>query len=548
MELKFSAALVILFCVISVFSTTLANKESGPITNENAQDYTEAFLKTYTQQVENNFRPEYREYFDFYANSPYKINATISNTHGAAIEFIPSNKSLFDFGTIEQRIELAIFPDVDLNITSLDVNATVFIWSGEPSQAMFVINGTGNELKGIIFITNKGHFLDLGIWGSVLLSNVIVDDRYYYVMMIKGSNTPSSWTKDIAKEEAMRLFEEDLFSAFNRSEEVRKYIAYPILEEMISQIVWKHQHTEEIGYDLLQYYKDLAKVRDLAVNTYHLNSTFVDEILNWLEDIYPKQPWWEVAPYSWVLGAVVGILVTIVLEKLYNELKRRMSVFKDTKKVFGIIVFIFIVALGVIVGYHLLNLTFQVSRFLQVSLISLIALSIALLGFFIPVYYYFHLKPKIDVFFGNNKKEIKVQIVKACDTMLCLQNKGKRDIIIHKVCILYPRKQIQFFKHRSYSGPSGFLFFHEEKSMEYVTGLCYFPAVAPSIIPPFGKKPLTKCYPILFEAFETDTHKIKVIVEAEASLFDLGLTSIFSRRRTYRTTSELTIKVTNETN
>lgn len=298
------------------------------MTKENAQDYAEAFLEAYNQQVENNFRSEYRKYFDFYANSPYNITAIISNTHGASIEFVPSTELSFDFRTIEQRIELVVFPDVDLNITSLDVNATVFIWHGKPSQAMLSINGTGNAIHNIIFITNKGHFLDLGIGGSVLLSNVNVDGRYYYVMVIKGSNTPSSWTKDIAKEDARLLFEEDLFRAFNRSEEIREYMAYPILEELISQIVWKHQHAKDIGYDMLQYYEDLARVRDIAVNTYHLNSTFVDEILNWLEEIYPKQPWWEVAPYSWILAGIVGILLERVILRAYKVLKRRWCSYK----------------------------------------------------------------------------------------------------------------------------------------------------------------------------------------------------------------------------
>lgn len=327
MRSKLQVALVVTYCVMLAFFAVSSNQGLRHMTEEDVQDYAEAFLKAYLQQVEDNFRSEYREYFDFYANSPYKINATLSSTHGAAVEFVPSNESLFDFRTTEQRIELTVFPDVDLNITSLDVNATVFIWGDEPSQAMFVINGTGNELRNIIFITNKGHFLDLGIGGSVLLLNVNVDGRYYYVMMTKGSNMPNSWTENLAKEDAMGLFEGDLFRAFNQSEEVRKYMAYPILEELISQIVWKHQHAKEVGYDLLQYYEDLAKVRDLAVNTYHLNSTFVDEILNWLEDIYPKQAWWKVAPYSWILAAIVGVPVAIVLERViiraYKALKRR---------------------------------------------------------------------------------------------------------------------------------------------------------------------------------------------------------------------------------
>lgn len=332
MKSKLLFALVSINFAFLAFSTISSNmhtsvQELGPMPKEIAQDYGETFLKTYIQQVEDNFRSQYRQYFDFYANLPYKINATISSTHGAAMEFVPENEQMFDFRMVEQRIELVVFPEIDLNMTSLDVNATVLIWTGEPSQGMFAISGKRNVISGGIFITNTGHLMDLEIGGSVLLLNVNVDGRYYYAMMVKGSNTADAWTKHDAEAEAIDLFEEDLFHAFNQSEEIRKYMAYPLLEELISQIVWKHQHAEEIGYDLLQYYEDLAKVRELAVSKYHLNSTFVDEILNWLENIYPQQPWWEVAPNSWVIGAVIGVPVTMVFERLilraYKSLKRR---------------------------------------------------------------------------------------------------------------------------------------------------------------------------------------------------------------------------------
>lgn len=176
-------------------------------------------------------------------------------------------------------------------------------------------------------------------------------------------------------------------------------------------------------------------------------------------------------------------------------------------------------------------------------LLSLVALTIGSLSLFLPVYYYFSLKPKIDVFFGGIEytREIEVKVaVQNEDKMLCLNNRGKKDITIEKVCILYPIKRIRFHKHPKYSGPSGFLFFHEEE-FEYISGLCYFPVV-PSTMPPFSKKPLTVCYPISFVVLETGTHEIKVIADVQISEFVLGLASIFSRRKTYRIRNTLTIK------
>jgi hypothetical protein len=172
-------------------------------------------------------------------------------------------------------------------------------------------------------VTNEGIFVEMGGQGSLLLLNVKVNERPYFAMMIRGSNTANSWSDEAAKEDALDLFKYDLFNAFNKSEEVREYMAYPLLEQMLSQIEWKHQNAQQIGYDYIQEREDLQKVRDLAVNTYHLNSTFVDEILNWLETQYPKQSWWEVAPSSWIIGgivsSVVGIPFALLIEKKVNS-------------------------------------------------------------------------------------------------------------------------------------------------------------------------------------------------------------------------------------
>jgi hypothetical protein len=319
MRLKVLGVLVLvcIFALPILFASSAV--ESNVLTKDSAYHYAQIVLTVYDQQVETGFRQTYRKYFDFYANLHYKIVATVSNAHGAALEFIPDNESSFDYETTGQRIEFAVFPNIDLNITSLDVNATVFVYTGEADHPMFVVNGSHNGISNMIIITNKGYLLDLGAEGSIMLSNVIVNNRYYYKIIAKGGNTTDSWSEDDARGFAMDIFEDDLYRAFNQSEEIREYMAYPILEKLISDIAWKHQHASDIGYDMLQYYEDLAQVRDLAVNKYHLNSTLVDEILSWLETIYPKQQWWELAPYSWILGGIIGAPLAIVTERIVKR-------------------------------------------------------------------------------------------------------------------------------------------------------------------------------------------------------------------------------------
>ena len=271
--LRYRLSLVALICVLLVLLIGMPLQVHGSsVSEQDAENYTQTVLTTYSQKLEGAFREPYRTYFYFYSHIPFAVNATVSNTHGCAIEFTPANESSFTFATTTLGIEQAVFP-----IT----NAT-----GMP---MFVVNGNHNTLEGGFIFTDGGNLLQMANQGTLWLFNVTVNGRYYFAMMIKGSNSADSWSSEIAKEDAQDLFEDDLFRAFNNSEEVRMYMAYPLLQQLISQIVWKHQHAQDIGYDLLQYREDLQRVRDLAVNTYRLNSTFVDEILNWLESEYPRR-------------------------------------------------------------------------------------------------------------------------------------------------------------------------------------------------------------------------------------------------------------------
>ena len=108
-------SVILIISILVAISTPCLGKGQGIATEENIQNYVEEFMKTYTQQVEDNFSSQ-RGYFNFYAKFPYKIDATISNAHGAAIEFIPGGTRR-DIITTDQRIDLAVFPDIDLSQT-----------------------------------------------------------------------------------------------------------------------------------------------------------------------------------------------------------------------------------------------------------------------------------------------------------------------------------------------------------------------------------------------------------------------------------------------
>lgn len=332
--------------VILMFSSLVlaihpSHFSSGALSEEDMKTYMQTFLANYNKELEENFRPQFRKYFPFYWDYQYYINATISNVHGAALEFTPWDHEVFESNTIDTRVEPTVFEYVDLNITSVanSTGYTVVIYTGEPSihgLPFITIKAYSHVFfSDTIFVTNKASFVEAAEGGELFLSNVIVDGRLFHTLIMRGSNELSAWTAEQAENDAHRFFESDLYWAFNRSEEVREYIAYPELRQLLEEIVWKRLHAEKIGYDLFDFKEDLAKVRDLARDKYYVSTEFVDELLDYLMKIAmtpsPPPPW-EVAPWSWIFAGLVGVALTAIAAKVYKRLKPARKKLKKKKR------------------------------------------------------------------------------------------------------------------------------------------------------------------------------------------------------------------------
>jgi hypothetical protein len=322
-----------------VFVTDFSHASPEILTDSDMERYGLAFLRSYNETLEDNFRSTYRKYFSFYANYPYRLDATISTSQGAALEFVPSEEGAFESRAIDYRIDLGVFADVDLNITSLDAqNATVLIYSGPPGS-IFLLEAFATVIfSNMIIITNKGHLAELSEGSLLILSQVKVNEKLYHLMIARGSNAPSAWTDEQAEKDAKEIFEIDLYRAFNQSEEVREYLAYPELSELVGQVVWRYQHARETGYDLIAFRDDLAKIRDLARDKYHVKTEFVDEILTYLQGVSTSAPppFWEVAPWSWVLSGIVSAAIGAICVRLWSNFKgkrkRKQKAYEKKRK------------------------------------------------------------------------------------------------------------------------------------------------------------------------------------------------------------------------
>lgn len=320
-----SVLVVMMFSLFFIFDYPFFHSSTGVLSREDMETYAQVFLDSYNGELEDSFRQQFRKYFPLYSGHHLHINATISNIHGVALEFSPSNSQAFDFKTTDRQVESAVFKYVDLDITSV-ANSTgykVVIYTGPARYDAFITITSFSHafFSDTIFVTNKASFTKVAEGGELFLSNVIVDKIHFHALIMRRSNELDVWTAEQAKNDAHRFFENDLYRAFNQSEEVREYVAYPELRQLLEQIVWKYLHADEIGYDLFDFREDLAKVRDLARDKYHVSTEFVDELLDYLEKIATAPsplPPWEVAPWSWMLGGSVSLALAVVARKVYK--------------------------------------------------------------------------------------------------------------------------------------------------------------------------------------------------------------------------------------
>ena len=158
----FRSMLVILFTTaLFIGAAGCSNAtSSGPddlVTEIQISDYADAYLDTYINLIDQNFREPYRQYFPFYAQYPYHVRCTISTERGVAIEFIPSVNPAKEAVIATTAVEEAIFEDTNLGILNLEyqvTGGTVILWKGVADSPMFTIGGKHSTISSLRAITN----------------------------------------------------------------------------------------------------------------------------------------------------------------------------------------------------------------------------------------------------------------------------------------------------------------------------------------------------------------------------------------------------------
>jgi hypothetical protein len=252
--------------------------------------------------------------------------------HGVGIEFFPANETHFHFTTIDVPVETAIFPNLGFNATLPPTNQSTVTWNG-------ALNGTMNEIgnasdviiQGGLWVTNRAHFIDFGENGEVYLFDVTVDGRYYHALILRGGDSLDYWNQNTAAKDASIFFETQSLLTYQQAEAIKESMASPIFQTILSEILWKDRNALQIPYTFPEHDADIAAAKELAVGTYHFQSTYVDKFYSWIDQVtpkplvLPKPAWYEQVPWSWILGGIVGTvcyeIVRFPLRRWYGKRK-----------------------------------------------------------------------------------------------------------------------------------------------------------------------------------------------------------------------------------
>jgi len=243
------------------------------VSNAQMESYGKTFLKRYENLVQSKVLPTYQKYFTFLKGKPILIEASISTSHGAAVEFIPSEAYEFRCQTVKARIEQAVFPNKNLSISKREGKTK--------PKLMFRILAKLTNFRDIeVTTSSKRHFFELSETGSLRTEGIVVDDiNYPNTIIIKGSNRRNAWSRKAAKEEALYDFRGDSLFAYLESEEFREFVATPKLTHIAKGIVAKKKAGDYGGeYGALRMREDIAKLKS-AADAYGVKHELIEEIL-----------------------------------------------------------------------------------------------------------------------------------------------------------------------------------------------------------------------------------------------------------------------------
>jgi hypothetical protein len=153
------------------------------VEDDDLLEYAQTYLKTYEDIInESNLTSDDLGLFSFYQSYPYSANATISNTSGASITFIPDSIDKNKVTRIPYPIEklIPIISNEELNSPSISVSI-----NGNSSDICMVQNIYGGNVSSISDMKNysfRDGFVHTNNFNNQLTNNapIILGEGYLF--------------------------------------------------------------------------------------------------------------------------------------------------------------------------------------------------------------------------------------------------------------------------------------------------------------------------------------------------------------------------------
>jgi tetratricopeptide (TPR) repeat protein len=246
-----------------------SNNDNIFVEEDNLLEYADTYIKIYEDIIKksnkSNLTNDDLKSFSFYQGYPYSVNATVSNIHGASIEFVPNsineNKVTRTSHPIEELIPKVITDDKNNTrlLTSVFVTEPNVTISGLHIQESFIYVKNSTDVRlyqcicpiilakrasvnGITYINSNQLFRvgEITINGTLILNSPKILNNSKVILK---SNLKKDWTKEKAEEDAIdSIYKEQINRIFDYS----KLTGLGFYE--IDQLVTDYNEKESTGY------------------------------------------------------------------------------------------------------------------------------------------------------------------------------------------------------------------------------------------------------------------------------------------------------------
>lgn len=292
------------------------------VSEKELEDYAKRYLEKY-----HNLCDTYKDnlgdlnQFKLYSNYPYYVKGIISEKHGAAIFFYPSENETIEVETIPERIEFYLWPvmkeyssdtfwereypqdgdfesyEISANLQIGDGETPTYAYSGENTLAVFLDAGYPTY--------DRYYHIRVMPLGRLRIDGTLI---YENRMILKGANDVDAWATDVASIDATNEFLRLARKHVLNQAELKQIACLSSLVAKAEQI---GQHFVDGSYrneDLR--WKEEREFWDI-VNNCEIEKELARNILN---EVIPKEeesdkppPFGPSNPLYWVVLAIVTI-------------------------------------------------------------------------------------------------------------------------------------------------------------------------------------------------------------------------------------------------